>query len=70
MGGGVLALPLRAWSSVLCEEGIADIGLSKTLIERISKRVSVVFIGPWIADIHSHHQSLDRMRVASFTVWR
>lgn len=39
---------------------------SLKLIERILKRVSVIFIGPWIADIHIHHQPVDRLRRGLF----
>jgi len=62
-GGGLQRSPFKAARRGACGE---DMGLLK-LIKRVSKGVSVIFvIRRWIADIHIHHQPLDRLARGPF----
>jgi hypothetical protein len=62
-GGGLQRSPFKAARRGACGEDM----VSLKLIKRVSKRVSVIFIiRAWIADIHIHHQSLDRLACGLF----
>jgi hypothetical protein len=62
-GGGLQRSPFKTARRGACGEDM----VSLKLIKRVSKMVSVIFIiRAWIADIHIHHQPLDRLAFGPF----